>query len=122
MIQLRSKLRAMDNSGGRRVRCIKPLKGYNGLVAGLGDYILISVETLRFIRKVKKKQLYLGLITRTKKKKQYKDGSSSKFSLNQLVILNKNKKFLGTRLYGLISKNLRAKKFLRLILMAGKII
>lgn len=122
MIQLRTKLRAMDNSGGRRVRCIKPLKGYNGLIASLGDYILISVETLRFIRKVKKKQLYLGLVTRTKKKQLYKDGSTSKFSLNQLIILTKNKKFLGTRLYGLISKTLRAKKFLRLILLAGKII
>lgn len=112
----------MDNSGGRQVRCIKPLKGYNGLIADLGDYILVSVESLRFIRKVKKKQLYLGLITRTKKKRQYFDGSSSKFSLNQLILLTKTKKFLGTRLYGIISKALRKKKFLRLIILAGKII
>jgi large subunit ribosomal protein L14 len=100
MIQTQSKLKTLDNSGARYVKCIKTLSGFNRRYAYNGDFILVTVKELRLIRKVRKGEVHLGLIGRTKKESVYKDGSLSKFTSNSIVVLNKKKRVLGTRLFG----------------------
>ena len=120
MIQQRTKLKLMDNSGARLVQCIKALNGFNRTYSYSGDLILISIKKLRLVRKVKTGEVYFAIITRTKKQTNFKDGSSSKFNNNIIIILNNKKKVLGTRLFGPISRNLRKKKFLKILMMCGK--
>ena len=100
MIQAQTKLNAIDNSGARYVQCIKTLGGFNRKTSYSGDYILVSIKELKLIRKVKKGEIYLGIIARTKKDTSFKDGSSSKFNSNSIILLNKKKRVLGTRLFG----------------------
>ena len=119
MIQTQSKLRLADNSGAKLVKCIKILKGFNGKIGIIGDMILISIRKLRLIRTVKVGEMYFGVIVRTAKENSYKDGSFSKFKKNSLVLLNKKKRILGTRVFAPISKNLRKKKFIRLVIMSA---
>lgn len=117
MIQTETQLQTMDNSGARVVQCIKTLGGSFKSFSQSGDYILISIKTLRLIRKVKPGEIYLGLITHTKKNTKFKDGSVSNFNKNALILVNKQKKVLGTRIFGPVSRKLRKKKFLRILLM-----
>lgn len=119
MIQVQTFLKAADNSGARYVQCIKTLKGFNRTYAYSGDFILVSVKKLRLIRKVKVGEVHLGVVSRTSKETRFLDGSFSKFNMNSLIILNKKKRVLGTRLFGLISRNLRQKKFLRILILCG---
>jgi len=100
MIQMQTKLKATDNSGARIVQCIKTLKGFNRTYAFGGDFILISIKKLRLIRKVKVGEVHLAVISRTAKESRYKDGSLSKFKNNAVIVLNKKKRVLGTRLFG----------------------
>jgi large subunit ribosomal protein L14 len=100
MIQVQTKLKTMDNSGARYVQCIKALNGFNRTYAFCGYFIIISVKELRLIRKVKVGEIHLGLVARAKKESKFKDGSLSKFNSNSLIILNKKKRVLGTRLFG----------------------
>ena len=120
MIQVETQLQTMDNSGARTVQCIKTLGGSFRTFSGSGDYILVSIKTLRLIRKVQRGEIYLGLITRTKKNTKFKDGSVSHFNKNSIILVNKQKKVLGTRIFGPVSRKLRRKKFLRILLMCGK--
>jgi large subunit ribosomal protein L14 len=120
MIQTETQLQTMDNSGANIVQCIKTLGGSFKAVSHSGEYILVSIKSLRLIRKVKTGEIYLGLITRTKKTTKFKDGSHSKFNTNSIILLNKKKKVLGTRIFGPVSRKLRRKKFLRILLMCGK--
>ncbi len=90
----------MDNSGARQVECIKTLGGYNRKFSFPGDFILVSVKSLRLIRKVKVGQVLLGLITRTRKEVKYLDGSMSKNEKNIVLLMNKKKRVLGTRFFG----------------------
>lgn len=122
MIQVRSKLYASDNSGARYVHCIKTLGGFNRTFAYVGDLILISVRTIRFVRKVRAGQIYPAILIRSSKSSKFLDGSSSKFKTNSVVLLNSKKKILGNRIFGPVSRKLRKKKFLRLILMSGELI
>lgn len=100
MIQVQTKLKAADNSGASIVQCIKTLQGYNRSIAFSGDFILISVKKLRLIRKVKQGEIHLGVISRTSKETLFLDGSFSKFNTNSVIILNKKKRIIGTRLFG----------------------
>jgi large subunit ribosomal protein L14 len=100
MIQVQSRLKTADNSGARTVQCIKTLMGFNRKYAYGGDFILVSIKELRLIRKVKVGEIHLGVISRTTKEACFLDGSLSKFNLNSLIILNKKKRVLGTRLFG----------------------
>jgi large subunit ribosomal protein L14 len=119
MVQVQTKLKAADNSGARWVQCIKALKGFNRTYAYCGDFILISVKNLRLIRKVKVGEIHLGVISRIAKETHFLDGSFSKFNKNALIILNKKKRVLGTRLFGWLSRKLRRKKFLRILILCG---
>ena len=120
MIQTESQLQTMDTSGARIVQCIKTLGGSFRTYSQCGDYILVSIKTLRLIRKVKPGEIYLGLITRTKKNIKFNDGTVSNFDTNAIILVNRQKKVLGTRVFGPVSRKLRKKKFLRILLMCGK--
>lgn len=120
MVQQQTKLNLMDNSGASIVQCIKTLGGFNRTFSYNGDIILISIKKLRLTRKVKTGEIYFAIVTRTKKQAIFKDGSNSKFNNNTAIILNNKKKVLGTRLFGSISRKLRKKKFLKVMMMCGK--
>jgi len=100
MIQVQTKLQAIDNSGARYVQCIRTLGGFNRTFSYDGDLILVTVKELKLVRKVKRGEIHLGVIARSKKPTLYKDGSSSKFGTNSIILLNKKKRMLGTRLFG----------------------
>lgn len=119
MIQVQTKLKTIDNSGARYIKCIKTLKGFNRKYAYCGDFILGSIKELRLIRKVKVGEIHLGMVARAKKETLFQDGSLSKFNSNSLILLNKKKRVLGTRLFGWLSRNVRQKQFLRILIMCG---
>ena len=120
MIQVQSWLKTMDNCGARYVECIKTLGGFNRKFAYPGDLILTSVKSLRLIRKVRVGQVYLAIVTRARKETRFKDGSSSRCQNNVVLVVNKKKRVIGTRVFGWISRKLRRKKYIRLIVMAGR--
>jgi len=120
MIQVQSWLRTMDNSGARYVECIKTFGGFNRKIAYPGDFILVSIKQLKLIRKVRVGQTQLAVITRARKETRFLDGSSSKAENNVILVLNKKKRIIGTRIFGWVSRNLRKKKFLRIIIACGK--
>lgn len=110
----------MDNSGARYVECIKALGGFNRKISYPGDFILVSIKSLRLIRKVRVGQIHLALITRARKETHFPDGSSSQCENNVALIVNKKKRILGTRVFGWVSRKLRRKKFLRILILAGR--
>lgn len=110
----------MENSGARYVQCIKVYGGSKKKIAVDGDYILVSVKQLRMVRKVKLGQMCMALVARTKKETKYLDGSYSKFGSNSVILLDKKKRILGTRLFGSVSRKLRRKKFLRILIICGQ--
>lgn len=110
----------MDNSGARYIECIKTLGGFNRKISYPGDFILVSIKSLRLIRKVRVGQIHLALITRARKETNFLDGSSSQCENNVALIVNKKKRILGTRVFGWVSRKLRRKKFLRILILAGR--
>lgn len=120
MIQVQSWLRTMDNCGARYVECIKTFGGFNRKIAYPGDFILVSIKQLKLIRKVRVGQTQLAVITRARKETRFLDGSSSKAENNVILVLNKKKRIIGTRIFGWVSRKLRKKKFLRIIIACGK--
>lgn len=120
MIQVQSWLKTMDNCGARYVECIKTFGGFNRQFSYPGDFILVSVKQLRLIRKVRVGQVHLAVITRSRKETRYLDGSSSRAQNNVVLVLNKKKRVIGTRVFGWVSRKLRRKKFLRILVACGK--
>lgn len=110
----------MDNSGARYVECIKTFGGFNRKFSYPGDFILVSIKSLRLIRKVRVGQVHLALITRARKETKFLDGSSSRAENNVVLIVNKKKRVIGTRVFGWVSRKLRRKKFLRIMIICGK--
>jgi len=110
----------MDNSGARYVECIKTLNGFNRKISYPGDFILVSIKQLRLIRKVRVGQIHLAVITRARKESKFSDGSFSKNQTNVALILNKKKRVLGTRIFGWVSRKLRRKKFLRILILCAR--
>ena len=87
-----------------------------------GDYILVSVKQLRLVRKVKVGQIHLALVTRTRKRVAFKDGTYSRSQKNIVLIINQKKRILSTRIFGWVSRKLRRKKFLRILIICGRYI
>ena len=100
MIQVQTRLKPMDNSGANLVECIKTLGGFNRKYAYVGDFILISIKRLRFIRKVRIGQIHLALITRARKEIRSLDGSFISSRKNVVIVMNHKKRLLGTRFFG----------------------
>jgi large subunit ribosomal protein L14 len=120
MIQVQSWLKPKDNSGASFVECIKVLDGFNRKFSYPGDFLLISVKRLRLQRKVRLGQIHLALFIRSKKETKFLDGSYSRSEDNAVILMNRKKRILGTRLFGWVSRNLRRKKFLRILLLCGR--
>lgn len=120
MIQVQSWLKTMDNCGAKYVECIKTFGGFNRKISYPGDFILVSIKQLRLIRKVRVGQIHLAVITRARKENRYLDGTSSQSENNVVLVLNKKKRIIGTRVFGWVSRRLRKKKFLRILVACGK--
>ena len=122
MIQMQSMLDVADNSGARRVMCIKVLGGSKRRYAGIGDVIKVSVKEAIPRGKVKKGDVLNAVIVRTKKGIRRADGSSIRFDENAVVLLNAQMQPIGTRVFGPITRELRNDNFMKIISLAPEVI
>lgn len=122
MIQMRTVLGVADNSGARRVMCIKVLGGTKRRYAGLGDVICVSIREAIPEAKVKKGDVKRAVIVRVKKETRRLDGSYIKFDENSAVLLNEQGEPIGTRIFGPVARELRAKKFMKIVSLAPEVL
>ena len=122
MIQTESMLDVADNSGAKRVQCIKVLGGSHRRYAGIGDVIKITVKEAIPRGKVKKGQVMDALVVRTKKGVRRDDGSLIKFDDNAAVLLNAQQQPIGTRIFGPVTRELRSEKFMKIISLAPEVL
>jgi large subunit ribosomal protein L14 len=122
MIQTQSYLEVADNSGARRVMCIKVLGGSKRRYARVGDLIKVTVKEAIPRGKVKKGQVMTAVVVRTKKGVRRPDGSLIKFDDNAAVLLNNQEAPIGTRIFGPVTRELRGEKFMKIISLAPEVI
>lgn len=122
MIQMRSLLEVADNSGARRVMCIKVLGGTKHKYACLGDIIVVSIKEAIPEAKVKKGDVKRAVIVRLSKETRRPDGTYIKFDENAAVLLNEQGEPIGTRIFGPVARELRAKRFMKIISLAPEVI
>jgi large subunit ribosomal protein L14 len=122
MIQMQTNLEVADNSGARRVQCIKVLGGSKRKVAGVGDVIVVSVKEAIPRGRVKKGDVHRAVIVRTSKEIRRTDGSSIRFDRNAAVLINKQGEPIGTRIFGPVTRELRGKKFMKIISLAPEVV
>lgn len=122
MIQMQTMLNAADNSGARRVQCIKVLGGSRRRYAGIGDIIKVSVKDAIPRGKVKKGEVYNAVVVRTRKGVRRNDGSAIRFDSNAAVILNAKLEPIGTRIFGPVTRELRSERFMKIISLAPEVL
>ena len=122
MIQMQSRLDVADNSGAREVMCIKVLGGSKRKTASVGDIIVVSVKDAIPRGRVKKGQVLKGVIVRTKTDIKRPDGSTIRFDNNSIVLVNKDKEPIGTRIFGPVVRELRAGGFMKIISLASEVL
>ena len=122
MIQMQTNLDVADNSGAKRVMCIKVLGGSHRRYAGIGDIIKVSIKDAIPRGKVKKGEVYNALVVRTRKGVRRPDGSVIRFDGNAAVILNTQLQPLGTRIFGPVTRELRGEKFMKIISLAPEVL
>ena len=122
MIQTESYLDVADNSGARKVMCIKVLGGSKRRYAGVGDLIKVTIKEAIPRGKVKKGEVMTAVVVRTKKGVRRPDGSLVKFDDNAAVLLNNQQAPVGTRIFGPVTRELRAEKFMKIISLAPEVI
>ena len=122
MIQMQTQLDVADNSGARRVQCIKVLGGSKRKSAGVGDVIVVSVKEAIPRGRVKKGDVHQAVIVRTAKEIRRGDGSSIRFDSNAAVLINKQGEPIGTRIFGPVTRELRAKQFMKIISLAPEVL
>ena len=122
MIQMQSQLDVADNSGARRVQCIKVLGGSKRRYAGIGDVIKVSIKEAIPRGKVKKGDVYNAVVVRTRKGVRRADGSLIRFDGNAAVLLNANLQPIGTRIFGPVTRELRNEKFMKIISLAPEVL
>ena len=122
MIQMQSRLKVADNSGAREVMCIKVLGGSKRRVASVGDIIVVSIKEALPNSKVKKGDVAKAVIVRTKSKIRRVDGSYIRFDENSAVLINANKEPVGTRIFGPVARELRARQFGKIISLAPEVL
>ncbi|HAA36269.1 MAG: 50S ribosomal protein L14, partial [Arenicellales bacterium] len=122
MIQMQSNLNVADNSGARRVQCIKVLGGSKRRYAGVGDIIKISVKEAIPNSRVKKGDVYHAVVVRTKHGVRRGDGSLIRFDNNAAVLLNAQYQPVGTRIFGPVTRELRSERFMRIISLAPEVL
>ena len=122
MIQVETNLDVADNSGARRVQCIKVLGGSKRRFAGVGDVIVVSIKEAQPRGKVKKGDVHRAVIVRTAKDIHRADGSTIRFDTNAAVLVNKNEEPIGTRIFGPVVRELRAKNYMKIISLAPEVL
>lgn len=122
MIQVQSYLDVADNSGAKEVMCIKVLGGTRRKYATLGDIIVVAVKEAIPNSRVKKGDVMKAVIVRTAREIRRADGSYIRFDNNSAVLLNNNKEPLGSRIFGPVARELRAKKFMKIISLAPEVL
>jgi len=122
VIQMQSVLDVADNSGARRVFCVKVLGGSRRRYASIGDIIVVSVKEALPGARVKKKQLHKAVIVRTKKEIGRSDGTYIRFDDNSVVLVDANREPIGTRIFGPVARELRAKRFMKIISLAPEVL
>jgi len=122
MIQMQTLLDAADNSGARRLMCIKVLGGSHRRYAGIGDVIRVTVKEAIPRGKVKKGEIYNAVVVRTRKGVRRADGSLIRFDRNAVVLLNNQHQPIGTRIFGPVTRELRSERFMRIISLAPEVL
>lgn len=122
MIQMQSNLDVADNTGARRVMCIKVLGGSKRRYAGVGDIIKVSIKDCVPRGRVKKGEVYNAVVVRTAKGVRRQDGSLIKFDANAAVLLNAKLEPIGTRIFGPVTRELRTEKFMKIVSLAPEVI
>lgn len=122
MIQMQSTLEVADNSGAKRVRCIKVIGGSRRRYASVGDVIVVSIQEAIAGAKVKKGETAKAVIVRTKRELSRADGSYIKFDENGAVLINAQLEPIGTRIFGPVARELRGKKFMKIISLAPEVL
>ena len=122
MIQMQTNLEVADNSGARRVQCVKVLGGSKRMIASVGDVIIVSVKEAIPRGRVKKGEMHRAVIVRTARDIRRDDGSAIRFDANAAVLLNKQNEPIGTRIFGPVTRELRAKKFMKIISLAPEVL
>lgn len=122
MIQMQTELDVADNSGAKVVRCIKVLGGTRRRTAGLGDVIVVSVQKAVAGGNVKKGQVTKGVVVRCRKPTRRDDGSYVRFDTNALVLVDNDNNPRGTRIFGAVARELRERRFGKIISLAGEVV
>ena len=122
MIQMQTQLDVADNSGAKRVQCIKVLGGSHRRYANVCDVIKVSVKDAIPRGKVKKGQVLKAVVVRTRKGVRRPDGSLIRFDVNSAVLLNANDAPIGTRIFGPVTRELRSEKFMKIISLAPEVL
>ena len=122
MIQMQTNLDVADNSGARRVQCIKVLGGSERKTASVGDTIVVSVKEAIPRGRVKKGDVMRAVIVRTAKEIRRADGTSIRFDRNAAVLINKTNEPIGTRIFGPVTRELRGKAFMKIISLAPEVL
>jgi large subunit ribosomal protein L14 len=122
MIQVESNLDVADNSGARRVQCIRVLGGSRRRWASVGDIIVVAVKEAIPRGKVKKGDVHKAVIVRTAKEIHRNDGSAIRFDRNAAVLINNQGEPIGTRIFGPVTRELRAKRFMKIISLAPEVL
>ena len=122
MIQMQTNLDVADNSGARRVQCIKVLGGSKRKTAGIGDIIVVSVKEAIPRGRVKKGDVHKAVIVRTAKEVRREDGTAIRFDRNAAVLINNQKEPIGTRIFGPVTRELRQKNFMKIISLAPEVL
>ena len=122
MIQTESNLSVADNSGAKRVQCIKVLGGSKRRYASVGDVIVVSIKEAAPRGKVKKGDVHRAVVVRTRKEIRRVDGSAIRFDSNAAVLLNPKLEPIGTRIFGPVTRELRTEKFMKIVSLASEVI
>jgi large subunit ribosomal protein L14 len=122
MIQMQTNLDVADNSGARRVQCIKVLGGSKRRTATIGDVIIVSVKEAIPRGRVKKGDVHRAVIVRTAKEIHRPDGSAIRFDRNAAVLINRQGEPVGTRIFGPVTRELRARRFMKIVSLAPEVL
>ena len=122
MIQMQTNLEVADNSGARRVQCIKVLGGSKRRFASVGDVIVVSVKEAIPRGRVKKGEMHRAVVVRTAKGIRRSDGSAIRFDTNAAVLLDQQNEPIGTRIFGPVTRELRSKNYMKIISLAPEVL
>ena len=122
MIQMQTNLEVADNSGARRVQCIKVLGGSKRRFASVGDVIVVSVKDAIPRGRVKKGEMHRAVVVRTAKEIRRSDGSTIRFDTNAAVLIDPQNELIGTRIFGPVTRELRSKNYMKIISLAPEVL